>query len=86
MVGSDYILGRDQLYFKLKSHGILSRRYFYPLIPDYQAYKNIVVDSNIKTAFPNAHAASESVLCIPIHAEMDNEDIQLVIKVMNHGS
>ena len=34
-----YGMTRDELYFKMKDHGVLGRRYFYPLISDHSTYR-----------------------------------------------
>ena len=38
---SKYWLSRDELFIKLRDNGILSRRYFYPLITNFCPYENI---------------------------------------------
>lgn len=32
---------RDELYFKMKEHNILGRRYFYPLISSFSTYRGL---------------------------------------------
>ncbi len=53
---------RDELYFHLKEHGILARRYFYP---DFAAYANSL--SSKAANIPNARALADSVICLPMH-------------------
>ena len=36
-----YGMSRDELYFKMKSLGILGRRYFYPLISEFSTYRSL---------------------------------------------
>lgn len=68
---------RDELYFSLKEHGILSRRYFYPVIPDFEAYRNTL---SAKAAdIPNARALANSVICLPMHDTLGGEDVSQII-------
>lgn len=34
-------MSRDELYFKLKEHQVLGRRYFYPLISTFSTYREL---------------------------------------------
>ena len=80
LVESNFPLTRDELYQKLKSHGILSRRYFYPLISDMPMYRGLA--SATKDNLPHAQETANKVLCLPIFSEMTAEQQQLVIKVI----
>ena len=55
---------RDELYEKLKENGIYARRYFYPLISNVDAYKDI--PSASLGNLPNANMMAEQVICLPI--------------------
>lgn len=71
---------RDQLYEDMKAKNILSRRYFYPLISDFSTYRGL--PSAGKENLPVAHKLANSVLCLPMHHELTNEDIERVIDVI----
>lgn len=68
---------RDQLYDEMKSQGILSRRYFYPLISDFSTYKGL--PSATRANLPNAYKLAETVLCLPMHHELSEEEINRVL-------
>ncbi len=68
---------RDSLYFKMKEDHILGRRYFYPLISEFSTYKGLP-SANMEN-LPNAHKLANSVICLPMHHELSEEDIQRVI-------
>ena len=68
---------RDMLYEQLKSNGIYSRRYFYPLITDFEPYKNY--PSASKENLPVANRIANSVICLPMHHELIEEDITRVL-------
>lgn len=73
---------RDQLYEDMKVQDILSRRYFYPLISEFSTYKGL--PSANKENLPIANKLAETVLCLPMHHELKDEDIERVIKVINN--
>lgn len=68
-----YGMTRDRLYFKLKDNDILGRRYFYPLISEFATYRGLA--SAGKENLPNAHKMAESIICLPMHHELSENDI-----------
>lgn len=72
-----YGMTRDELYFKMKENGILSRRYFFPLISSFSTYRGL--PSATKENLPQAHKMADRVICLPMHHSLNDEDIQLVI-------
>lgn len=72
-----YGMTRDDLYFKLKSQNVLGRRYFYPLISDFSTYRGL--ESAAPEKLPNAHKMADSVICLPMHHALSDEDIQRVL-------
>ncbi len=81
LVQPDYPLSRDELYQKLKNHGINSRRYFYPLISDFPMYRGL--PSAARSNLPVAAAAAEKVLCLPIYPNLTPADQDRIIKVIS---
>jgi len=75
-----YGMTRDELYFKLKENNILSRRYFYPLISTFSAYKGL--DSANPSNLPMATKIADSVICLPIYAGLDIIDIERIIEII----
>src|SRR3990167_6921919 len=69
---------RDGLYYFLKKSGIHSRRYFYPLISDFMAYKG--ADIAIHHDLPIARSVSERILCLPIYPDLLDSEQSFVIK------
>ena len=72
-----YGMTRDDLYFKMKSANVLGRRYFYPLISEFTTYRGL--DSAAPENLPNAHKMADSVICLPMHHALSDEDIQRVL-------
>lgn len=75
-----YGMTRDELYFKMKEHNILGRRYFYPLISEFSTYKGL--ESADPKNLPNAHKMADSVLCLPMHHELNDEDITRIMNIV----
>lgn len=75
-----YGITRDALYENLKQEGILGRRYFYPLITAFVPYKNY--PSASKTNLPEANQVADSVICLPMHHGIDNETVNLIIRII----
>ena len=71
---------RDELYFKMKEDNILGRRYFYPLISDFSTYRGL--DSARPENLPNAHKMANSVICLPMHHALTEEEIERIINVI----
>ncbi len=69
-------MSRDALYQKLKSHNILARRYFYPLIPDFEVYRNTLSAKAAHT--PVARKLANSVLCLPIYDSLSQEQVLFI--------
>ena len=68
---------RDGLYFRLQEHGIYGRRYFYPLISTFSPYSGL--ESATPQNLPVATRLADEVICLPIHHEMTEGDVQRVI-------
>lgn len=72
-----YGMTRDELYFKLREQGIWSRRYFYPLISSFSTYRER--PSANKDNLPQAHKMADTVICLPMHHALSDEDITRTI-------
>lgn len=73
-----YGMSRDELYFKMKEHNILGRRYFYPLISTFSTYRGL--PSAAPENLPNATRMADRVICLPMHHALDDEDVQRVVE------
>ncbi len=78
----EYGMTRDELYFKMRDYGVLGRRYFYPLISDFSTYRSL--PSADPGNLPNAHRLADSVICLPMHHVLDDEDITRVLECIQH--
>ena len=69
-----YGMTRDELYFKMRDHGILGRRYFYPLISDFTTYRGL--PSATRENLPVATKMAAEVICLPMHHALSDEDVE----------
>ncbi len=76
-----YRLNRDELYNELQKHDIFSRRYYYPLISNFSAYKGL--DSANSENLPIANRISDQVLCLPIYPDLEIVDINKIVDIIN---
>ena len=77
-----YGMTRDELYFKMKEANVLGRRYFYPLISEFSTYRGL--ESARKENLPNAHKMADSVICLPMHHELSEENINRILNIIIH--
>ncbi len=75
-----YGMTRDELYFKMKEHGVLGRRYFYPLISTFSTYRGL--ESATRENLPNAYRMADEVICLPMHHALSQEDINKTISII----
>ena len=75
-----YGMTRDELYFKMKDQGVWGRRYFYPLISEFSTYRGL--ESAKPENLPQATKMAESVICLPMHHALSEEDCSRVIDVI----
>lgn len=72
-----YGMTRDELYFKMKEQNVLGRRYFYPLISEFSTYRGL--ESARPDNLPNAHKMANTVICLPMHHALTDDDVHRVI-------
>lgn len=74
----EYGMTRDELYFKMKEQNVLGRRYFYPLISEFDTYKGL--DSARKENLPVANRIADEVICLPMHHGLTEKELEKVVK------
>lgn len=72
-----YGMTRDEVYAKMKSANVLGRRYFYPLISEFSTYRGL--ESARPENLPQAHKMANSVICLPMHHGLSDEEIERTI-------
>ena len=79
----EYGENRDIVYERLKDQNIYARRYFYPLICEFEMYSHF--SSAHLTNLPNAFQLSRQVLCLPIYPNLNEKIILKVVKLISQG-
>lgn len=75
-----YGMTRDELYFKMKEHNVLGRRYFYPLISEFSTYRGL--ESATKENLPIATEKAEQVICLPMFYGLTDEDVERILNLI----
>ena len=75
-----YGMTRDELYFKMKEHNVLGRRYFYPLISSFSTYRGL--ESARPENLPVATKMAERVICLPMYYGITDADVERIIKLI----
>lgn len=70
--------GRDTILGHLDKQGIHARKYFYPLTCDFSCYSGLFQ----KPTVPVARAISDNVLCLPMYADLEEEQIGRICDVI----
>jgi dTDP-4-amino-4,6-dideoxygalactose transaminase len=83
-IDDDYPISRDDLYEAFKLIGVFTRRYFYPLIPEFPMY----MKDEFKPEFhlPYAYSLSRQVLCLPIFPDIEFSDLSTIVNFIKHNS
>ena len=76
----EYGKTRDDLYFKMRNANVLGRRYFYPLISAFSTYRGL--PSAAPENLPVATRLANEVICLPMHHELSEEDINRVLELV----
>ena len=69
-------VSRDELFEKLQHYGVYTRKYFYPLTPDFECYKKEY--KNVK--IPVARKIGKDILCLPLYYGLKNKEINYIIE------
>lgn len=69
---------RDKIAHKLGEHGVFARKYFYPLISDFECYRNDY-DSSLT---PVAKDMASKVLTLPLYPELTFEEVDYICSLV----
>jgi len=80
LIEAEYPLSRDELYQKFREHGILARRYFYPLISNMPMYRGL--SSSLPDNLPQANLVADKILCLPIYPDLEQSEQTRIIDII----
>ncbi|OHW61872.1 dTDP-4-amino-4,6-dideoxy-D-glucose transaminase [Andreesenia angusta] len=77
-----YGLDRDELLERLSAEHIFADKYFYPLVVDYEYYR----DRYSEIELPTARHVANSMVLLPMHTEMEFKDVDRVCEIIRRSS
>lgn len=69
---------RDDIHARLEEHNIVARKYFYPLVSDFECYR----DDYDSSKTPVAKYVSERVLTLPMYSDLSIENVERICKIV----
>jgi len=79
-VTSEAAVNREMLLERLRTQGIVPRRYFHPLIPEFQYYRSNASANPCR--YPVAVQSGREVLCLPIYPELNDRDVNRICEAI----
>lgn len=80
VVFDGYKYTRDQVYEILGKQGIIARKYFYPLVNEYDCYKEFAWADVNKT--PTAKHIAYKVLTLPLYADLTGDQVDKICDII----
>jgi dTDP-4-amino-4,6-dideoxygalactose transaminase len=77
---AEFGLDRDELYAALQKYNIFTRRYFYPLVPDFACYRSLSITDPLVTA----RGVAKRILTLPIYDSLRLEDVERICDIVAH--
>jgi dTDP-4-amino-4,6-dideoxygalactose transaminase len=84
LVGAEYKISRNELNQRMRDGGIITRRYFYPLISDMPMYRGLL--SSAKENLAVANEIAEQILCLPIYPSLEDDDVDRVVRIISENN
>ena len=78
VVFDNYKYTRDEIFAKLGEENIIARKYFYPLINDFECYR----DKYNSDETPVAKHIADRVLCLPLYADLELETVDRICDII----
>lgn len=78
VVFDNYKYTRDEIFEKLGEENIVARKYFYPLINDFECYR----DKYSSNETPVAKYIADRVLCLPLYADLELEVVDRICDII----
>jgi len=75
---SEFGSSRDDVYEELKKKNIYGRRYFYPLISEFPAYRGLPSAKGLDIAYE----ISRQVICLPLYPDLADEVVEKIVSII----
>lgn len=69
---------RDDVAAALANHGVFARKYFFPLVSDYECYRSVYTSEQT----PVARWVAQRVLTLPMYAGLTNQEVDMICDVV----
>jgi len=69
---------RDEVFEELKANNVMARKYFYPIVSNFECYKEMFNDGDT----PIAKYFAERVLTLPLYADLDVDDVDRICEII----
>jgi dTDP-4-amino-4,6-dideoxygalactose transaminase len=73
-------MSRDDLYRRFREYNVLTRRYFYPIIPDFPCYRRIFRDADLSVA----RRVAERILVLPLYSELEIDEVDRICDMVEY--
>ncbi len=73
-----YGIDRNELCERLARKNVHTRKYFYPIIPNFSCYK----DSGYRGSYQIAEKVAEQVLTLPLYADLESEKVEEICELI----
>lgn len=80
VTSQQYGISRDALYEKIKQHNIYGRRYFYPLVSEFDMYKSL--ESAKPSNLPIATQKAQEVICLPLYPTLEEDTVHFICEII----
>lgn len=80
VVFENYKYSRNEVFNMLAEKQIVARKYFYPLVNEYDCYKNLPTADVTKT--PTAKNVADNVLTLPLYADLKIDDVDKICDII----
>ncbi len=82
VTGDSYGMNRDELHDMLAQNGIITRKYFYPLVTKYSCYKDTYGNADV----PIAEKAAKEIITLPIYPDLPLDIVDKICDfIINKG-
>ncbi|MBE0696350.1 MAG: DegT/DnrJ/EryC1/StrS family aminotransferase, partial [Anaerolineaceae bacterium] len=76
-----YGLSRDELFGLLEKHDIHPRKYFYPLVTEYQCYRKLFSNEDL----PVANYVAKRIMTLPLWGEIPLDTVEKICSIIQEG-
>ena len=75
---AEFGMSRDELYEKLQTYNVFTRRYFYPLVCDYDCYSAVSINDPLTVA----RTVSSRILTLPIYPDLAPNNVEIICEII----